>query len=100
MTYLMHRNSIEAYEELRNSLNHRQDQILALIERKPHSTDREILANYGGIEMNQVRPRITELIEKKLVKETGSKKCLVTKRKVRTLKAIDYNNPAQLNLQL
>ena len=96
----MHENSIEAYEELRNSLNHRQDRILALIERKPHSTDREILIAYGGTEMNQVRPRISELIDKELVQESGNRKCPQTKRTVRTLKAIDYNNPLQMNLAI
>jgi len=100
MKHLLHKNSMEAYEELRNSLNYRQDRILALIERKPHSTDREILLAHGGTEMNQVRPRITELIEKELVQESGNRICPTTKRKVRTLKAIDYNNPAQMNLAI
>ena len=100
MKHSMHENSIEAYEELRNSLNHRQDRILALIERKPHSTDREILIAYGGTEMNQVRPRISELIDKELVQESGNRKCPQTKRTVRTLKAIDYNNPLQMNLAI
>lgn len=91
---------MESYEELRSSLNDRQDRILGLIEQKPHSSDREILIAYGGTEMNQVRPRITELIDKGLVEESGNKKCQLTKRKVRTLRAVDYSNPSQMNLNL
>lgn len=81
-------------------MNDRQDRILGLIEQKPNSTDREILMAYGGYEMNQVRPRITELIDKGLVEESGNRKCPMTKRKVRTLKAVDYSNPLQMNLSL
>ena len=96
----MHKNSLEAYKELRESLNDRQTHILSIIESKPFLSDRDILREYGGTEMNEVRPRITELIKKGLVQECGTMKCGITGRSVRVLKAVDFNHPEQMKLLL
>jgi len=100
MTHSVRDNSLEAYYELKATLNIRQDEILSIIEKYPLLTDREILTKYGGREMNEVRPRITELIKKGLVKEAGDSKCQITGRTVRILQAVDFNHPEQMQLQI
>ena len=81
---MIHQNSREAYHEL--DLSKRQTAILAIykIFRRP-LTDRQVLAwLFGsGRDMNQVRPRITELIALGLLEETGTTIDSYSRRTVR-----------------
>ena len=94
----MHNNSLDAYHDLRTSVGIRQERVLTVIERHPDLTDRQILYKLDGREMNEVRPRISELIKLGLVTESGSSKCGYTGRTVRTLRAVDFNPKGQLDL--
>lgn len=94
----MHDNSLEAYESIRATLKGRQLEIWQILWKTPHMTDREILMAIGGTEMNQVRPRITELLKKDLIRETGSRICFHTGKKCRTL-ALKKQKP-QMELDL
>lgn len=84
----MHQHSLRAYMELADLLKGRQHEIavqLAVV-RTP-MTDREIKQLMRLDDMNQVRPRITELIKAGLVYEHSSKRDAVTGRTVRRVAA-------------
>ena len=98
MLLAMHYNSLLAYEEAREALNERCKKILRVIEKFPDSTDRNILHELGGTEMNLVRPRITELIKLGLVVETGSMTCGITGRRCRTLGKPVLEHEGQLRM--
>ncbi len=87
MKKAVHPNSIEAYYSI--NLSRRQKEVMDIFERHPYDnfTDREILAYMGGDQdMNRVRPRISELVnDLKVLTETGSKRCIKTGIKVRTV---------------
>jgi len=94
----MHKNSLKTYDEERYRLNDRASKIFELLRANPGSsyTDRQIMTRLGFSEPNQVRPRITELIERELVTECGSVKCDVTGKTVRLVKL--YTNTNQLEM--
>jgi hypothetical protein len=85
----IHLNSRASYQELLESLPKRQKDILGAICKmtafKQKITDRRIKTYLMLDDMNQVRPRVTELIKKGHIKETGSELCAYTKKTVRTL---------------
>lgn len=94
----MHINSLLAFDEARKSLNDRCQKILRVIEKFPDSTDRDILHELGWSDMNMVRPRITEMVQKGLVVETGSMTCGITGRKCRTLGKPTFEHKGQLKM--
>ena len=51
-------------------------------------TDREVMQGMGFKDMNAVRPRITELLAKKILEENGSTRDHETKRYVRKVRLI------------
>lgn len=79
----MHRNSLTAYAEEEARLGSRAAQILALLRTDGPLTDRQVCARMGYADMNSVRPRITELIDNKLIEEVDDIRCPVTGKKVR-----------------
>tara|TARA_R100000773_G_C4220642_1_gene119372 strand:- start:3595 stop:3858 length:264 start_codon:yes stop_codon:yes gene_type:complete len=81
----MHENSLKAYREEGKKLSQRARQILAFFENAGPAwfTDREVKHGLEFEEMNQVRPRITELIERGILEEVGKTKCTLTKKQVR-----------------
>ncbi len=95
----LHQNSIEAYQKIADQLSSRQAMIFQILTQAPKGlTDRQIL-NYAGLhDMNQVRPRITELILSGFVQEIESVKCPITDRKVRVVKAIQPQPQMKLKL--
>lgn len=80
----IHRNSTRAYHELADTLPKMQGYIYrALLGAYDAQSDRNVKDICRTDDMNNVRPRITELIRKGLVEEVGSKKCEVTGKTVR-----------------
>ena len=94
----MHINSLLAFDEERAKLNDRCQRILRVIEKYPNSTDRDILAELGQTDPNYVRPRITELIRRGLVVETGATICAVSGRKCRTIGLPKFEHEGQLKM--
>lgn len=83
----MHCHSIKAYHEEHPKLSARSYEILALCKDGRSRTDREIKDSLFGMasDMNTVRPRITELIEARLLRELGQTKDHVTGKTVRVV---------------
>lgn len=79
--------SREAYESL-SDLGARQLRVWSIINECGPCTDREILEILGGDDMNQVRPRVTELIRMGHAREYDKMECPVTYRRVRRVAAI------------
>lgn len=50
------------------------------------ATDRECMRGLGFTDMNAVRPRISELIDARLVVECGETRCAVTGQRVRRVR--------------
>jgi len=81
----IHNNSKKSFKDI-NDLSERQTAILKLLMDQIHPlTDREIKQKLGFYDMNQVRPRITELIKKDLIMEVDSVICKVSNKSVRRL---------------
>ena len=94
----MHNNSIKAYREEFPKLSRRASDIYYfLLEHLELSfTDRDIKQQMKFPEMNNVRPRVTELIQQGLLEEVGKTICKVTGKTVRmvslrNVKAIDVD---------
>tara|TARA_R100001163_G_scaffold14424_1_gene13172 strand:- start:4136 stop:4414 length:279 start_codon:yes stop_codon:yes gene_type:complete len=86
----MHINSINAYHEELPRLSKRASAIYNFFA-NTHSrlerfyTDRQVKTILGFNDMNQVRPRITELIQLGLLEEVGKTKCPITCKMVRVV---------------
>jgi hypothetical protein len=88
----IHDHSTAAYLQERPRLSARErlifDHLLTI--GKPRS-DRHISHELGfGNDLNCVRPRISELIDKGLLQEVGSKICKRTGKRVRLVRAINH----------
>tara|TARA_B100002019_G_scaffold111530_1_gene95930 strand:+ start:2188 stop:2475 length:288 start_codon:yes stop_codon:yes gene_type:complete len=85
----LHSNTLTSYTEVLPRISKRETIIHQfLLETSGTYTDREIMTELGFIETNQVRPRITSLVQRKLIREVGTKKCETTGRKVRLVSAV------------
>lgn len=82
-----HPNSKAAFVAL-DDLGKRQRAVYNILLDHGPMTDREVLDILDGHDMNQVRPRITELIHAGWVQELGRVSCAVTGRPVRRVKAL------------
>jgi hypothetical protein len=79
----IHKNSRESYKTF-SQLSQRQQLILDLLAHQVVPlTDREIKRKLGLYDMNQVRPRVTELLRTDHIMEVDSVQCQVTGKKVR-----------------
>lgn len=89
----MHENSIKTYYEELKSLTNRQAEIFNILQQRSNEvfTDRELkeLLHYG--DMNAVRPRITEMIKKGIIKEQGTTICNRTNKSVRIVRCIPHD---------
>lgn len=92
----VHQNSRKSYKKLVETLGGRQfgiwHQISLYNSGKIIPTDRAVAIAFGMEDMNYVRPRITELIQKGLVIEGEGTFDTFTNRTVRTLIAVKANN--------
>ncbi len=95
----MHDNSIKSYYELAKELGEKQFQIYNLFcsQKSTPLTDRQVKDLMNLDDMNQVRPRINELIKKDLLMEITPCKCQTTGKTVRRLK-IKGNDSNQMDL--
>mgnify|MGYP003676580045 FL=1 len=81
---MIHENSIKSYREDKLKLSKRAKHIFILFSMCSRPwTDRQVLNKLEYFEMNQVRPRITELIKAGLLEEVGKTKCDFTGKTVR-----------------
>jgi hypothetical protein len=80
---MIHPHSAAAYHSELPKLSRRALQILAWLELHPAKTDREIMLGLGYLDMNSVRPRVTELVDAGRLVEVGEKSCPVTGKTVR-----------------
>lgn len=94
----MHTNSIAAYNEESAKLSNRASEILTFLKRHGPSTDRQIKVFLNYPDMNCVRPRITELIDAKLVHEIGSTIDTTTEKNVRIVAAVSTNKQMTLGI--
>lgn len=79
----LHTNSLHAYHSQESKLSRRAQNVLDWIRENGPHTDREVMQGLGFTDMNSVRPRITELIEKNKLMEVGNVLCPVTGKTVR-----------------
>ena len=78
----IHQNSREAFQEL--DLGKRQAAILEIYKRMPTClTDRDVMFHMEMFDMNAVRPRISEMLDRGMLEERGKVTCRVTGRTVR-----------------
>jgi hypothetical protein len=81
-----HANSKAAHDKLDKATRHAQ--IIGLLKKRGIPlTDRQIMRGLGFTDMNEVRPRITELVQRDYLYSTGSTICRETRRPVRMCKA-------------
>jgi hypothetical protein len=88
------RNSIAAHGEERKRLGRRADQIIAVYaqSRRP-LRDREVMQALGFVDMNAVRPCITELIDKNVLRKVGDSVDPITRKLVRLAALQSYDDP-------
>jgi hypothetical protein len=83
----VHKNSLEAFKQI--NVNSRHHLILELCRRENRLlSDRQIMELLGFTDMNAVRPRISELIDFKILSEDGSTIDDKTGKRVRLVKLI------------
>lgn len=92
-------NSIDAYysENDNGRILKRRIMVYNLILRKEGLTSREIMKELNFNEPNQVRPRITELLQKGLIKEGEKIICEDTKKIVSTFFINNTDNNIKIN---
>jgi len=93
---MVHKNSVEAFQEIKPDIEKRRRAILDVYEKEGRPlTDREVCCKLCFTDMNMVRPRITELIYKGLLRECAERvKDFLTEKMVRT---VEFNTK-QLDL--
>lgn len=92
----LHENSLLAYEQELPKLTHRQQQILDICSDGRLRTDRQIMNELGLPDMNNVRPRITELIKDGRITEMGKRVCPVTRKSVRLVGNLDLDGQLRI----
>ena len=85
---MMHENSLAAHEEEEATLGQRAMAIHDWLLRHGPATDRAVRQGMSFLDMNCVRPRITELIASGYAVEVGQIPCTVTGKRVRVVKAV------------
>lgn len=79
----VHQNSIDAYHAEESKLSKRAEAILEWVTAHGPHTDRGVMQGMRFPDMNNVRPRITELLEARKLMEVGDVICPVTGKRVR-----------------
>jgi hypothetical protein len=87
-------NSVAAYREERREgrLSRRADEVLAIYRaaRRP-LRDRQVMERLGYVDPNKVRPSITTLIDKGILREVASVTDPVTNKTVRVVALVSYD---------
>jgi len=97
MIRALHENSINAYQQLNKQARH--EVILRVYFQHPEGlTDREVAKILGFEDMNCVRPRITELVQDKKLKEIGKRRDFVTRIPVRVCRLMKPEENVQPEL--
>lgn len=85
----VHENSTTAYAFEADRMNAREQAIYDMLMRcREKLTDREIKTRLGYEEMNHVRPRITALLDRDWLIEAQPTLCRITRKTVRTCRAL------------
>ncbi len=87
---MIHDNSIEAYQTL-DGLNKRCRMVVSALDDLGVATDRGIKDYLKLPDMNNVRPRVTELLKLGLLVECGDEVCDVTNKTVRRVRRAQPN---------
>jgi predicted DNA-binding transcriptional regulator len=102
MKKAMHKNSLTAYAETFAALSKREQLIYSFLVYQPKPmTDRQIMRALDFTEPNNVRPRITSLVNDwKIVEEVGQVKCKETNILVRVVRVVTgkFDEDGQGNL--
>ncbi len=80
---MIHPNSVEAYRKVQDKLTRKADIVGAYRRAGRPLTDRQVRDDLGLREMNDVRPRITELVKARKLVEVGKYKDEYTRTSVR-----------------
>jgi len=80
-SHKMHSNSLSAHASL--NLSDREKQVLHTVRSLQIATDRKIMYYLGYSDPNHVRPRVTALLKRGILREVGSEKDVFTGRTVR-----------------
>lgn len=80
---MIHQHSIDAYHAEQPKLSRRALKVIDWIELNGPATDRQVMLGMGFTDMNSVRPRITEAVDRGALVEVGERKCPVTGKTVR-----------------
>lgn len=97
----VHTNSLDAYYQGKLDVFPRRSvEVLRALSTLGMASDRDVCEHLGFADMNCVRPRITELIKEGVLQEMGTQVDPVTRRHVRVVRIVPYNDPAQLDLKL
>lgn len=94
---MIHSNSLSAFHSEQPKLSKRAEAIYAWILERGPRTDREVMQGMGFPDMNNVRPRITELVKSRRLMEVCSRVCAVTGKPVRV---VDISRARQILLPL
>lgn len=88
---MVHENSKKAFKEIKPERLKRKDVILDIYKNNVNKalTDRQILSIFGGYDINNVQPRITELISDGVILEVGKTQCSITGKTVRKTMLVD-----------
>lgn len=82
---MIHEHSFAAYHAELPKLSRRAVKVIDWIELHGPSTDRDVMIGMGFTDMNCVRPRITEALDRGALAEVGERKCPVTGKTVRVV---------------
>ena len=72
--------SLDAYYNIVPELGERQIFALELIKKNPDKTALELKVIAGLVDANNIRPRITELQDMKVIEPSGKRKCEISNR--------------------
>lgn len=84
---MIHENSTQSLAEMSEVLGPLDDQILGAVA-SGALTDRQIQRKLGFAEKNHVSPNITRLVQRGALAESGTTRCEITKKRVRTLQVV------------
>ena len=92
---MIHDNSVASYGQL-EGLNKRCRMVVSALSDLGMATDRRLKEHLNLPDMNNVRPRVTELLKLGIVVECGAEVCDVTNKTVRKVKLATETNQMEL----